>query len=99
MTLVLLPVIINPAQLKGEFICLYLKVFQVTRGAEVVCKGGAADVVGQMRLKLVFFGDEWCGRSRILLHADIAGGVLYREGKEMGGGRASLYWYLTCADP
>ena len=24
---------------------------------EVVCKGGAADVVGQMRLKLVFFGD------------------------------------------
>ena len=24
---------------------------------EVVCKGGAADVVGQMRLKLVFLGD------------------------------------------
>ena len=37
---------------------LVLKVFQVTRGAEeVICKGGAADVVGQMRLKLVFFGD------------------------------------------
>ena len=37
---------------------MYFKVFQVTRGAEeVVCKGGAADVVGQMRLKLVFFGD------------------------------------------
>jgi hypothetical protein len=43
---------------KGEFICLYSKVFQVTRGAEeVVCRGGAADLVGQMRLKLVFFGD------------------------------------------
>jgi len=66
---------------------LHFKVFQVTRGAEeVVCKGGAADVVGQMRLKLVFFGDEWCGRSRILLHAAIAGGVPYREGKEMGRG-------------
>ena len=62
MTLVLLPVIINPAQLKGEFICLHCKVFQVTRGAEeVVCKGGAADVVGQMRLKLVFFGDAGVG--------------------------------------
>ena len=37
---------------------MYFKVFQVTRGAEeVVCKGGAADVVGQMRLKLVFFGN------------------------------------------
>ena len=37
---------------------MYFKVFQVTRGAEeVVCKGGAADVVGQMRRKLVFFGD------------------------------------------
>jgi hypothetical protein len=37
---------------------LHIKVFQVTRGAEkVVCKGSAADVVGQMCLKLVFFGD------------------------------------------
>ena len=36
---------------------MYFKVFQVTRGAEVVGKGGAADVVGQMRRKLVFFGD------------------------------------------
>jgi hypothetical protein len=37
---------------------LYFKVFQVTRGAEeLVCNGGAADVVGQMRLKLVFLGD------------------------------------------
>jgi len=33
-------------------------VFQVTRGAEeVVCNGGTADVVGQMRLKLIFNGD------------------------------------------
>ena len=35
--------------------------FQATHGAEdppkVVCKGNAADVVGQMRLELVFFGD------------------------------------------
>ena len=37
------------------FACTF-KVFQVTHGAEeVVCKGGAADVAGQMRLKLVFF--------------------------------------------
>ena len=37
---------------------MHFKVFQVTRGAEeVVCKRGAADVVGQMRLKLVFFRD------------------------------------------
>ena len=37
---------------------MYFKVFQVTRGAEeLVCNGGAADVVGQMRLKLVFLGD------------------------------------------
>ena len=67
---------------------MYFKVFQVTRGAEeVVCKGGAAGVVGQKRLKLARF--LWgcrCGRSRVLLHAAIAGGVPYREGKEMGRG-------------
>ena len=41
---------------------MHFKVFQVTRGAEeVVCKGGTADVVGQLRLKLVFFGDAGVG--------------------------------------
>ena len=33
------------------------KVFQVTCGAKVVRKGGAADVVGQMCLEFIFFGD------------------------------------------
>ena len=53
---------------------------------EVVCKGSAADAVGQMRLKLVFFGDVGVDNSRVLLHAAIAGGVSYREGKEMERG-------------
>ena len=66
---------------------MYFKVFQVTRGAEeLVCNGGAADVVGQMRLKLVFSGDAGVDVARVLLHAAIAGGVPYRKGKEMGRG-------------
>jgi len=83
---------------------LVLKVFQVTRGAEeVICKGGAADVVGQMRLKLVFFGDAGVDVAASSYMQPLQEGFHIEKEKKWGEGVsldcASLYWYLTCADP
>ena len=83
---------------------MYFKVFQVTRGAEeVVCKGGAADVVGQMRLKLVFFGNAGVDVAASSYMQPSQEGFHKEKEKKWGEGvsldRTSLYWYLTCADP
>jgi len=84
---------------------LYFRVFQVTRGEEeCVCKGGAADVVGQMRLKLVFFGDAGVDVTASSYYMQpLQEGFHIEKEKKWGMGvsldRASLYWYLTCADP
>ena len=79
------------------------KVFQVTCGAKVVRKGGAADVVGQMRLKLVFFGDAVVDVAASSYMQPSQEGFHTEKEKKWGEGvsldRASLYWYLTCADP
>ena len=83
---------------------MYLKVFQVTRGAkEVVCKGGAANVVGQMRVKLVIFGDAGVDVDAYSYMQPSQEEFHIEKEKKWGEGvsldRASLYWYLTCADP
>ena len=83
---------------------MHLKVFQVTRGAEeVVCKGGAADVVGQMRVKLVFFGDAGVDVAVSSYMQPLQEGFHIEKEKKWGEGVsldcASLYWYLTCAGP
>ena len=82
---------------------MYFRVFQVTRGAEeVVCKGGAADVVGQMRLKLVFFGDAGVDVAASSYMQPSQEGFHIEKEKIWGEGvsldRASLYWYLKCIE-
>ena len=76
---------------------MHFKDFQVTRGAEVVGKGGAADVVGQMRLKLVFFGDAGVDVAASSYMQPSQEGFYIEKEKEWGEGasliRASLYWY------
>ena len=72
-------------------------------GQEVVCKGGAADVVGQMRLKLVFSGDAGVDAVASSYMQPSQEGFHIEKEKKWGEGvsldRTSLYWYLTCADP
>ena len=85
------------------FACTF-KVFQVTHGAEeVVCKGGAADVAGQMRLKLVFFKGAGVDVAVSFCMQPSQAGFHIEKEKKWGEGisldRTSLYWYLTCADP
>ena len=77
---------------------MHFKVFQGTRGAEeVVCEGGAADVVGQMCLKLVFFGDAGVDVAASSYMQPSQEGFYIEKEKEWGEGasliRASLYWY------
>ena len=85
------------------FTCTF-RFFRVTRGAEeVVCKGGAADVVGQMRLEFVFFGNAGVDVAASSYMQPLQEGFHIEKEKKWKEGvsldRASLYWYLTCADP
>ena len=72
-------------------------------GQRRFCKGGAADVVGQMCLKLVFFGDAGVDvAASSYMQPSQEGFHIEKEKKWREGvclDRASLYWYLTCADP
>ena len=69
---------------------------------EVVCKGGAADVVGQMRLSSFSLGTGVDVAASSYMQPSQEGFHIEKE-KKWGEGvsldRASLYWYLTCADP
>ena len=83
---------------------MHFQVFQVTHGAEkVVCKGGAANVVSQMRLKLFFVGDASVDVAASSYVQSSQEGFHIEKEKKWGEGvfldGASLYWYLTCADP
>jgi hypothetical protein len=84
---------------------LHFKVFRLPVGQRrsCVCKGGAADVVGQMRLKLVFFGDAGVDIAASSYMQPSQEGFHIEKEEIWGEGvsldRASLYWYLTCADP
>ena len=70
---------------------------------EVVCKGSAADAVGQMRLKLVFFGDAGVDVAASSYMQISQEGFHIEKEKKWGEGisldRTSRYWFLTCADP
>ena len=84
---------------------MHFKVFRLPVGQRrsCVCKGGAADVVGQMRLKLVFFGDAGVDIAASSYMQPSQEGFHIEKEEIWGEGvsldRASLYWYLTCADP